>query len=220
MQAVPIECPHCRVLSQHQKVAFCEGSVAHVRDSLGEAYTSKLVHLVLRCLNCSEDTYIVLEPQFRRTDGHVGSKALPGSEDNILHIYPTTTPILHEAVPIGIRDAASEAEKCLGAGANNACGVMTRRAMHSLCGDKKAEGKDLFAQLHDLKSKGVVTPDLWEWAEELRVLGRNGAHHEWQEVTSDDAEYGVKFLREIVRYVYINPYERSQKRLKETSKKA
>jgi hypothetical protein len=164
---------------------------------------------------------MLLEPQFTRFDSHTSSqKTLAGSVDSILHVYPTSTPLLHELVPLGIRDAAIEAEKCLGVGANNACGVMTRRAMHSLCADKKAEGKDLFAQLHDLKTKSVVTPDLWEWAEELRVLGRNGAHPEWQEVTADDAEYGVKFLREIVRYVYINPHERSQKRLKETSKKS
>ena len=90
-------------------------------------------------------------------------------------------------------------------GAHNACGVMTRRAMHSLCEDKGATGNDLFKQLKDLKDKNAITPDLWEWSEELRILGRNGAHPEWPEVTPEDAEYGIKFLREIVRYVYINP---------------
>jgi hypothetical protein len=97
---------------------------------------------------------------------------------------------------------------------------MTRRAMHSLCENKKAEGRDLFAQLEFLRDNHAITPDLWEWSEELRVLGKHGAHPEWEEVDADDAEYGVKFLREIVKYVFVLPFERSQKRIKENSKKA
>lgn len=55
---------------------------------------------------------------------------------------------------------------------------------------------------------------------ELRVLGKHGAHPEWKEVGEEDAEYGVKLLRELVKYVYILPYDRSQRRIKENSKKA
>ena len=81
-----------------------------------------------------------------------------------------------------------------------------------------ASGSDLYKQLKQLADDHLITPDLWQWAEELRVLGRNGAHPEWPEVSHEDAEYGVNFLREIVKYVYILPYERSQRRVKETSK--
>ena len=44
------------------------------------------------------------------------------------------------------------------------------RAMHCLCEDKGAVGKDLFDQLADLKTRQLITPDLWNWSEELRVL--------------------------------------------------
>jgi hypothetical protein len=89
---------------------------------------------------------------------------------------------------------------------------MTRRAVHSLCEDKGAEGRDLFAQLKDLKTKQLITPDLHEWADSLRVLGRDGAHPEFPEVQPEHAEDGVKLLREIVKYVYILPHERAEKR--------
>jgi hypothetical protein len=91
---------------------------------------------------------------------------------------------------------------------------MTRRAIHSLCEDKGATGRDLYAQLKDLKEKHLITPDLHEWSDSLRVLGRDGAHPEFPEVTEEDAEDGVKLLREIVRYVYILPHERAEKRKK------
>jgi hypothetical protein len=51
-----------------------------------------------------------------------------------------------------------EAEKCLAVGAYNACGTMTRRAMHSLCSDKNAGGSDLYAQLKFLKDNHLITP--------------------------------------------------------------
>jgi len=101
---------------------------------------------------------------------------------------------------------------CLAVGAPNACGVMTRRAVQSLCENKGAEGRDLFAQLKDLKNKQLITPDLHEWADSLRVSGRDGAHPEFPEVTADDAEDGVKLLREIVKCVYILPHDRAEKR--------
>ena len=45
-----------------------------------------------------------------------------------------------------------------------------------------------------------------------RVLGRDGAHSDFPEVTAEDAEDGVKLWREIVNYVYILPHERAEKR--------
>jgi hypothetical protein len=49
-------------------------------------------------------------------------------------------------------------------------------------------------------------------------MGRAGAHPEWQEVAQGDADYAVRFLREIIRYVYINPAELASRRIKETAK--
>lgn len=216
-QHVAYSCPHCAVLSQHQKQLFVgpqQTRVIETKDQTRAEYHSLLKHYILRCLNCGRDTYLLFQPAFRN-----GSMMCPGSEAVVLHAYPSATPLAHKAVPEAIQKAAVEAEKCFGVGAYNACGVMTRRSMHSLCEDKNAQGKDLFDQLKFLRDNHAITPDLWEWSEELRALGKHGAHPEWEEVTEEDAEYGVKFLREIVRYVYILPHERSERRIKETSKK-
>jgi hypothetical protein len=206
------ECPHCGVLSVHNKVNVIAGfrDQRYLQDKSGGGLScfAQYQHHIVRCVNCQNDTYFLYRPDF--VHGQEIEKRFPRAE--LLHQYPVSTPARHPAVPEPVAAAAIEAEKCLGVGAYNACGVMTRRAIHSLCADKGAEGRDLFAQLKDLRTKQVITPDLHEWADSLRILGRDGAHPEFPEVPADDAEDGVKLLREIVKYVYILPHELAEKR--------
>src|SRR5260370_27699132 len=100
----------------------------------------------------------------------------------VLHQYPVGIPPTHVKLPADVWSAMAEAEKCLAVAAPNACGTMVRRAVDALAQHKKAKGKDLYGRLADLKNKGVITPDLYEWAEELRVAGRHGAHPEWEDL--------------------------------------
>jgi hypothetical protein len=136
-----------------------------------------------------------------------------------IHRYPVVGMVADPSVPPEVMRAAIEAEKCLAVSAYSACGVMARRAIDALSQDKQAKGKDLNERLQNLKGVHAITPDLWEWAEELRVAGRSGAHPEWEDLSSAEAEYTVRFMREIIRYVYINPAERSARRLKEQAQK-
>lgn len=227
------QCPHCGVHSLHTFVgsdvqytkreditlALPEGSYARSEwQNRPTPCTITYTQWIMRCVYCERDTYVLTKSNPVPVPG---IQVSPDEMDwlkyvsVVVHQYPLWNPTLHEAVPAPVSSSALEAEKCPEVGAYNACGVMTRRAVHSLCEDKGAEGRDLFAQLKDLKAKQLITPDLHEWADSLRVLGRDGAHPEFPEVTADDAEDGVKLLRESVKYVYILPHERAEKRKRE-----
>jgi hypothetical protein len=224
------ECAHCRVHSLHTYV----GTDVHYRDredikltlppgsQVKSEWRDRFVpcmatytHWLMRCVNCEKDTYILTRSQALPLPGitvSVDEADWLKSLNLVIHHYPVWIAAVDRSVPLGVSGAAVEAEKCLAIGAYNACGVMTRRAIHSLCEDKKAEGRDLFAQLKDLKANQLITPDLHEWADSLRMLGRDGAHPEFPEVTAEDAEDGMKLLREIVKFVYILPHERAENR--------
>lgn len=226
-EKLPYLCPHCdtkSLLLLNQTPQDYDDAIS-VRLDDGKVHDALVTmqHNVYRCVNCAKDTYILLRGPAKvlADDGRSSNvaKVIAELPPEIVHHYPVPTPSVHEAVPEDVKRASVEAEKCFCVGAYNACGVMTRRAMHCLCSEKKAEGKDLFEQLKYLKDNHLITPDLWKWAEELRIVGRSGAHPEWQEVSKEEAEYALRFLREIVRYVYINPAERETRRLKETKKK-
>ena len=198
-------CPNCNVHSLHQlqmpaSPIYGKKRPTNQTDPIFDLSTQ---HCIYRCVNCAQDTYFFL-------------LIFDGGKRLVQHQWPVVSPSMDPSVSSDIRNPALEASKCLSVRAYNACGVMTRRAIHAICKDKKAKGSDLFSQLKFLRDQHMITPDLWEWAEELRIVGRSGAHPEWEEVTVDDAEYAVKFLGEIVRYLYINPAERATKRLKET----
>lgn len=221
------DCPHCGVRSVH--LLRTEPLTYPVTISLkgddGEYHSTGVLrsHLIYRCINCQKDTYVL-----RQTKAEVrGSQALHGAPPvllasqpaQIIIQFPVSTPTSHDAVPAEVRSAAAEAEKCLAVGAPNACACMARRAIHALCQHKGATGHDLKQQLAFLKDNHAITPDLWAWAEELRIVGRSGAHPEWEDVSPEEADYAVRFLREIIRYVYVNPAERDERRLKETKQK-
>jgi hypothetical protein len=232
-------CPHCCVLSLHTTMASAEYEDKLLLDipddpdvppplKLQVVCRVKLCSAVMCCVNCQKHSYLLV----RLDTDPLDLSAFPASpkpgvstitkrltDPAVVYRYPVSTPVTHAAVPSDVQSAGEEAEKCLAVGAYNACGVMCRRAMHSLCKDKGGMGGDLYGQLKILLDNQTIAVDIWQWAEELRVLGRNGAHPEWENISADDAQYGVNFLQEIIRYVYINPHQRSLRRLKETSKK-
>jgi hypothetical protein len=209
LHAVNFTCPHCRAFTQHvrqdaQQISF---ELKSFVAPSGVRVSETAHHRIMRCVGCSKDTYFLV-----RVDP-------ANSSFETLHQYPLPMMAIDDRLPENIRGAVLEAEKCLAIGAPNACGVMCRRAIHVLCADKNAVGKDLHEQLRDLKDRHEITPDLWVWSEELRVVGKHGAHPEWEDVTIEDADYAMRFLGEILRYVYVNPAERNARKMKETSTK-
>ena len=223
------QCPHCGILSlcllqepARQLQGYYETIMLKDKGGQNHQTSVYLQYFIYRCVNCGKDTYFLFQNEAKIWSSGIG-EGIPGiiAEEaaKVIHQFPVTNPTSHPSVPEDVRKATLEAEKCLSVGAYNACGVMARRAIQALCRDKGSKGEDLYNQLLFLRDKSLITPDLWDWAEELRIVGRSGAHPEWEEVSADDADYAVRFLWEIIRYVYINPSERAERKLKETKKK-
>jgi len=191
-------CPACGVLRDHERVMeYKTGRGVRLDVAMGPGGILPIngleKHVVWRCPDCEKDLY-----QHIIEDGQRGGERRLG---RVLFQYPFRSIAVASAVPEPVRNAAQEALVCLHARAFNACGTMARRAVHALCDEKKAQGRDLYAELLDLKNKGIITPALYDWAEELRVAGKVGAHPEWEEMTSEQAGYAVSLLEEILKYV-------------------
>jgi len=178
------------------------------------------------CMVCSKHTYFYVfwSTQHQNRDPNAGWKfADEDFQKQIIHQYPTSTTSTHPSLDdqASVRTAYIEAEKCLSVQAYNACGTMCRRAVDAICLDllnaEDKEGTDGVAdRLSKLKKR--LPQDMIEWGFDLKILGDMGAHPELREVTSDDAIYGVEFLKQLVQFAYISPYERKLRAPKKGSK--
>jgi hypothetical protein len=80
-----------------------------------------------------------------------------------------------------------------------------RRLLEAVCKQQGATGKDLFAKLKDLSSKGVFPGYFSQITDLLRKVGNMGAHANDAELSVFDAELIDDFFRSVVDYVYIAP---------------
>jgi hypothetical protein len=126
----------------------------------------------------------------------------------------------HEAIPEKIREDLSEADKCFNAGSYRGAVVMNRRALQNLIIDKIPD-KSLYKmrlvdQIGELYKKGFITKHLKDTANEIRHFGNFGAHPQddlLDDTKREDAVIIDRLTFDIIRSVYINPYE--TKKLKE-----
>jgi len=93
-----------------------------------------------------------------------------------IHWWPLPEANLSDDIPKDIAGVVAEAAGSLYANCPRASAVMSRRALEAICVNKgESEGK-LVDRLEALKNKGILLPDLAEWATEVRLVGNIGAH--------------------------------------------
>jgi hypothetical protein len=220
-------CPHCGFVDTHQ--------VLEAKDSKPYEYLREIVkdqtydqfrqsHLLTRCARCERETYRLVEDgPVRIFFGRVGMTGRAPdrskSERRVVFQYPVGTGTTSGHVPAAVSIAMIEAEKCFAVGAHNACGTMARRAADALAQQQNAKGGNVYERLKDLLDKGTITRSLYDWAEELRVAGKLGAHPEWRELDQEQARYALELMRELVKHVYVLPGELAARRLKGSEKK-
>ena len=90
---------------------------------------------------------------------------------------------------------------------------MARRTLEAIAVDKGELKGSLAEWLRALGVKGVLHPTLSEWAKEVRLVGNTGAHFDpIQQVSSEDAQQLINFVRELLRYLYELPAELARRR--------
>jgi Domain of unknown function (DUF4145) len=116
----------------------------------------------------------------------------------------------HSAVPAPIGADWYEAHLCQSIRAFRAAAAMARRAVQGVTIEQGAKGSTLNAQLKDLEAKATLHPTLIEWADHIRLLGNSGAHpgaDGLETVTEEEAAEVVRFLDELLRWLYELPAE-------------
>ncbi len=147
--------------------------------------------------------------------------------DRVRKVYPLpgfSINDYHQAIPKKIREDIAEADNCFYAGAYKGTVVMLRRAVQNIVLDKiknkSIKNKKLWEQIDLLFDGGFITKHLQESAHEIRHFGNFGAHpvdDTLDKTTIEEAKMVDRLTHDLIRAIYISPYETDQ--LKKKRKK-
>ncbi len=66
-----------------------------------------------------------------------------------------------------------------------------------------SRSKPLFKMLEQMKDEGKIDGRLLEWAQELRILGNQGAHYTGTSVSREDAADGLALAEALLDFLYV-----------------
>ena len=122
---------------------------------------------------------------------------------NATVLWPQTDRTLSKTIPESLRLEHNEARTCFRNGAYTATVVMVRRTLEGVCAEHNVKDMTLVRALEEMKNKGLIEGRLLEWAQELRVLGNQGAHFTGKQVPRADAEDALALAEALLDYLYV-----------------
>jgi hypothetical protein len=118
-------------------------------------------------------------------------------------LWPVGHREISTKVPESLRLEHSEARSCYNNNAYTAAVVMVRRTLEGVCADNGVKKTPLFKALEQMKENGLIEGRLLEWAQELRVLGNEGAHFTGHRVSREDAQDALALAEALLDYLYV-----------------
>jgi len=148
--------------------------------------------------------------------------------DRIYEVYPLPgfdAGNYHKAIPEKVREDIAEADRCFYASAYRGTVVMLRRAVQNIVLDKIKDKaivkKKLWEQIDALLTEGYITKHLKDTAHEIRHFGNFGAHPSedtLEKTTREEAKIVSSLTHDLLRTIYISPYETKELKEKRTNK--
>lgn len=197
-------CPHCNVVSNFTD----EGSYTGGEWGRGENRKSVKVEF-WGCQNC--EGVIVLRFEFDK--GHWPE----------VDMYPAAIASVDESVNKSASEDYISGVNCMGIGETKAAVTMFRRSLQQVMINKGAKGNRLVDQIRSLGEKGILSGEIVEWANEIRLWGNEGAHPAGEEIdniTVEQADEIKEFIDRLFEWVYIMPERVKKSRLSREAKKS
>lgn len=125
-------------------------------------------------------------------------------EPEFSRLFPESKNALSCELPEEVARSYREVIACEESAVPLACAVMVGRTLEAVCREHFASEKSMsiFNGIRKLYEEGIVSEQLKEWADELRVLRNIGAHAVGEDISVADARESVSFLRAILENLY------------------
>lgn len=175
---------HCHFCEQSR--SFVVLSVHELQDEgLPEEYT------FARCSECNRPSVLYREDT---GDGF--------ENDSYYRLYPPQARHLGFELPGIVRDSYEEAVRCEAARTSTACVVMIGRTSAAVCKEFDSSARNIHKGLESMYKRGLISEEILNWSNELRVLRNLGAHASNQRIDRSDAQGALDFLQAILEILY------------------
>jgi hypothetical protein len=154
------------------------------------------VYQLVRCTGCGSGALLTLQ-SFNRH-----------SQVSLLDFYPEAQDrlTLPSGVPDGIAKEFREGERCREANCFRAAAAMFRSVLDKTLranGYKEKRGTNLEQQIDAAAGDGVITASRQRRAhDEIRVLGNDVLHEEWEPISADDVAAARQYAQRILEDFY------------------
>jgi len=143
------------------------------------------------CSNCGDPSL------FYREDKGDGFE-----NDSYYRLFPPQERHISSALPKVVRDSYEESVRCESARTQIACVVMVGRTLEAVCQQFEPSARSILKGLTAMRGRGIISQELLDWANELRVLRNLGAHATDQNISRADAKSALDFLQAILEILY------------------
>jgi len=192
-------CPHCGTASTFSiRGQFLAVAAEGLTD----------VHLFLVCnyTACRKAVYVYTTCR----PPALGSVQTP---DMSVFMYPSRIISSHPSVPPDIADDWVEAQRTVQAAAPKAAAVMLRRVLYGVLIDKGCKLRPLHEGLTALIATCRLPAIFDEWLQAIKDDGHDGAHPDRAlQVSPDNVTETMEYTSELLRFLYIEPYEFQQRK--------
>lgn len=174
------------------------------------AYTDELqnqgtVVILGKCLNCNRP--FLSQEDFQNIEDHYFA-------NNHFQLFPLTDNMALKNAPEIVYRPYQEAQKCFRAQAYEACVIMCRKGIEAICAHKGEKKGALSDKLKNLKDNHILEETFYNWSNELRLIGNDGAHSHNKIIEKQDAKDAIDFFDALITYLFhlVDQYDKLKTR--------
>ena len=154
------------------------------------------IYTLLRCPNC-HSPFLYFTQQI---EGAMEDMLPERSEPK--QVYPEIAIIDLKDVPESIEKAFLEAYKAHKTGLYLSSVFMCRKTIEEICREKNIKNGNLKNKLFKLKEIGIISDNIYEWADNLRLIGNEAAHDLLPDINKKDSQDIIDFTEAIVLTIF------------------
>ena len=188
--AIPIRCPHCRIMGSFTSVLHNSGSITYAKMLSGKERGCVFSATIRICPNPDCHGLISTIEQ--------GGEPFKTHPPELIDFDP-------KDIPENLLTTLVEAISCHAAGAYRAAAMMVRRLLEEICEEKSADGESLHKRIEKLKEKITLPQELFVAMVELKALGNDAAHVKaktYNTIGVEEAADSIELAKEILKARY------------------